>query len=99
MNSLATVTNPDKKFSKITIINNELGLHARPAAMIAKLVSNAKSYIHIIKNGQQADASSIIDILTLACSKGSKVTVKIDNMQDVDILDQIIDLIKKGFGE
>jgi phosphocarrier protein HPr len=97
--STSTVKHSGKLFSKVAIINNELGLHARPAGMIAKLAANAKADIYICKNENQADASSIIDILTLACSQGSKVTVKIDNMQDVDILDRIIDLIEKGFGE
>lgn len=89
----------EKKLSKVAVIKNELGLHARPAAMIAKLASNAKSDIYILKNGQEANASSIIDILTLACPKGSKIKIKIDNIQDMKILYQIFDLIEKGFGE
>jgi len=89
----------EKNLSKVAVIKNELGLHARPAAMIAKLASNAKSDIYILKNGQEADASSIIDILALACPKGSKIKIRIDNIQDMKILYQIFDLIEKGFGE
>lgn len=96
---LSAVTNSDSKLSKVAIVNNELGLHARPAAMIAKLASKASSDIYIEKNGEKADASSIIDVLTLMCSKGAKLTIKIDNMQDIHVLDCIIDLIEKGFGE
>jgi len=99
LSTLSAVINSDSKFSKVAIINNELGLHARPAAMIAKLASKAKSDIYIEKNGENADASSIIDVLTLMCSKGSKLTIKIENMHDIHVLDCIIDLIEKGFGE
>ena len=48
---------------------------------------------------ERVDASSIIDILSLACSKGSKITLKIDEESDIDILNEIIELIKKGFLE
>ncbi len=85
--------------SRDVVIINELGLHARPAAGIAKIAQNAESKVWIIKDGQKADASSIIDILTFACTKGSKITLKIDNRSDSDILNAIVKLIERGFGE
>ena len=78
---------------------NELGLHARPAAMIANLAINAQSDVWLFKNGEQVDASSIIDILSLACGKGADVTLKIENPEDMNILNEIINLFEKGFGE
>lgn len=91
--------NPPKKVSKKFIIINDLGLHARPAAMIAKLAQNAKSRVSIIRENEWADASSIIDILTLSCLKGTEITVQIDDRADIDILNNIAALIEKGFGE
>jgi phosphocarrier protein len=80
-------------------ITNAFGLHARAAAKIAKLVQNVKSKVWIIKAGEKADASSIIDILTLACEKGSKITLKIDDQSDLEILNKLADLVESGFGE
>lgn len=80
-------------------ITNDFGLHARSAAKIAKLVQYVKSKVWIIKDGEKADASSIIDILTLACEKGSKITVKIDDPSNIEILNHIVELIESGFGE
>lgn len=80
-------------------ITNAFGLHARAAAKIAKLVQNVKSKVWIIKEGEKADASSIIDILTLACEKGSKITLKIDDQSDLEILNKLADLVESGFGE
>lgn len=80
-------------------ITNAFGLHARAAAKIAKLVQNVKSKVWIIKEGEKADASSIIDILTLACEKGSKITLKIDDPSDLEILNKLADLVESGFGE
>ena len=82
----------------MTIIN-DLGLHARSAAKIAKLVQNVKSNVWIFKDGKMADASSIIDILTLVCPKGSTITLKIDDQSDLGILNDLVQLIESGFGE
>ncbi len=85
--------------SRDVVIINELGLHARSAAGIAKLAQNANSKVWLIRGKERVDASSIIDILSLACSKGSKITLEIDEESDIEILNEIIELIKKGFGE
>lgn len=85
--------------SKNVLIINELGLHARSAARIAKLAQNANSKVWLIRGKERVDASSIIDILSLACPKGSKITLEITEESDIDILNEIIELVKKGFGE
>ncbi|MBW2592162.1 MAG: HPr family phosphocarrier protein [Deltaproteobacteria bacterium] len=82
----------------VTIVN-ELGLHARSAGKIAAIVKNARSNVWIIKEGERADAASVIDILTLACAKGSKITIKIDDPADLNVLNAIAKLIGQGFGE
>ena len=89
----------DIEFSKKVVIINELGLHARSAAKIAQLAQNAKSTIWVIKDNEKADASSIIDILTLACPKGSKIALSADSQLDIDIINEIIALVKRGFEE
>jgi phosphocarrier protein len=78
---------------------NELGLHARSAAKIAELASEATSNVWVQKNQERADARSILDILALACEKGSKLTIVIDDLSDMEILNRIVDLVINGFGE
>ena len=85
--------------SRDVTISNELGLHARAAAKIVKIARNSKTKVWLIKDGQKADASSVIDILSLACPKGSTITIKIDGRSDSDILNAIAILVEKGFGE
>lgn len=87
------------EITKDTIIINELGLHARSAAKIAELAKNAKSGIWVQKGTEKANAKSIIDILTLACEKGSRIQIVIDDASDMDTLNRIIDLVETGFGE
>ncbi|MGD2029098.1 MAG: HPr family phosphocarrier protein [Desulfobacterales bacterium] len=85
--------------SKNVTITNPLGLHARSAAKIAKLVKKARSKVWIVKDKYKADASRIIDILSLAGMKDSKLTLLIDDPSDIDILNDLAQLIENGFGE
>jgi len=78
---------------------NELGLHARSAAKIAELARDAKAKVWVQKNEERVDARSILDILTLACEKGSKLTIVIDDRSDMETLNRIAALVKNGFGE
>lgn len=88
-----------KILSRRTTIVNQLGMHARPAAMIAKLAQNADTVVWIGDGENRADASSIIDILSLGCSKGYEVLLETENEEDIPILDSIKELIETGFGE
>jgi phosphocarrier protein HPr len=81
------------------VVVNESGFHARTAAQIAKLAQQANSGIWLIKDGEKVDASSIIDILTLACGKGCRVTFTVENQSDATILHNIVKLVESGFGE
>lgn len=48
---------------------------------------------------KQVDATSVIDILTLACAKGETVIVTVDTESDIHILESLVALIESGFGE
>ena len=89
----------ENNLSREAIVKNELGLHARPAAMIARLAIKAKSDVWLCREDERVDASSIIDILSLACLKGTEVTLKIETPGDMDILNEIINLFENNFEE
>lgn len=93
------MNHPAGQVSKAVVINNPLGLHARAAAKIAARVKHVKSKVWIIKDGEKADASSVIEILTLACAQGSKITITIDDPSDAHILNDLVQLVESGFGE
>jgi len=82
----------------VTVVN-DLGLHARSASKIAELAMQATSTVWVQRNEERVDAWSILDILTLACEKGSKLTIGIEDRADMPILKRIVDLVKNGFGE
>jgi phosphocarrier protein HPr len=87
------------KLRRNVTICNELGLHARAAARVARLAEQAGGGVFIIKDGEEADATSILDIISLYCPCGTEVTVRITDPDDVKILNHIARLIETGFGE
>jgi len=88
----------DIKSRTLTIVN-DLGLHARSAAKLAKLAEEASRGVWIQKNGDTADATSMLDIMALACPKGTEITVRIDDEADMETLERIVELVRSGFGE
>lgn len=82
----------------VTILN-DLGLHARAAAKLAKAAIRADKNVWLEFGDEQVDAKQVIDILMLAAAKGDTVTVRIEQVADAQVLDGIIQLINDGFGE
>jgi phosphocarrier protein HPr len=82
-----------------TIILNDLGMHARPAAKIAQMALTAKKNIWLFDGKNRADADSIIDILTLCAQKGSRIHIQAESCEDAAVLEQIKSFFDDGFGE
>jgi phosphocarrier protein HPr len=87
------------ELSRRLTIPNELGLHARAAAQIARLAETAQSKVFIIKDGHEVDGTDMLDIMSLYCPCGTEVTVRITDPVDAKILNRIAQLIEAGFGE
>lgn len=84
-----------------TVIANQLGLHARAAA---KLVSTASRFagettITSVQNGMKANCKSIMGVMMLGASKGTKVIIKAQGSDASDALDALIQLINNKFDE
>lgn len=66
------------------IITDEIGIHARPAGLLVKAISQYESNITIKRNGQEGNAKSIIGIMTLGVKKGDEVTFLIDGTDEAE---------------
>ena len=64
-------------------IVNRLGVHARPAALIAQESGKFKSTIFLIKDGIEINAKSIMGVMMLAAEKGSKLTLTITGEDEI----------------
>jgi phosphocarrier protein HPr len=80
-------------------IVNELGLHARAAAKLVRLAEGFASTIEVAKEGQRADAKSIMGLLLLCGIRGSKLTVRASGADAAEAIQAIGELIGGRFGE
>lgn len=80
-------------------IKNKLGLHARAAALFVQLSNKFSSEIAVEKNGQEVNGKSIMGILILAATQGSKVTLKVEGPDAQAAMEALGKLIDDGFGE
>ncbi len=86
-------------FTKTLKIRNKFGIHARPAALIVKTSNKFTAKIMLEKDGNTASGNSIIGLLTLEGSPGSKVKVTASGADAAEALSSIEELFKNNFLE
>jgi phosphocarrier protein len=87
------------KIIKRLEIKNRLGLHARAAALLVQTVNKFVAQVSFSKDGQIADGRSIMGVLTLAATQGSKIQVEATGEDAERAVRAIEKLIDKKFNE
>ena len=82
----------------VTIIN-KLGLHARASAKLNALAQTFEARITLEREGQQADAKSIMSIMMLAASKGTEIALEVEGPDEEAAFAAIRQLIDNRFDE
>jgi phosphocarrier protein len=75
-------------------IKNKLGVHARAAALLVQTVNRFSAQVTFSKDGQTTDGRSIMGVLTLAATQGSKIQVEAtgdDAERAVRAIERLID--------
>ncbi|HYO97140.1 MAG TPA: HPr family phosphocarrier protein [Polyangiaceae bacterium] len=80
-------------------VSNKLGLHARAATKLVQLASRFPCEIVISRAGQAANAKSVMGVLLLCGSKGSKLELEATGAEAEDAIAQLGALIQGRFGE
>jgi len=79
---------------------NRLGLHARAAAKLVHLAAGFESRVALVApDGEEIDAKSILGILLLAASQGSRLVLRCDGVDERRAADEIRALFVARFGE
>jgi len=81
------------------IVQNTLGIHARPAGRIVSIAGSSQSSVDLIYSGQRVNAKSILNLMMLAIEPGSEVEFIIDGSDEQKTADQLTDLFKNKFYE
>ena len=80
-------------------IINKLGLHARASTKLTQTASQYKSEVWLERNNRRVNAKSIMGVMMLAASKGSKVVVEASGPDEAAALESLLALINNCFGE
>jgi phosphocarrier protein HPr len=83
---------------RVTILN-KLGLHARAAAKFVTLASSFSSEIDITKDQQTVNGKSIMGVMMLAASRGTRLTLTIHGEDEEAAAVSLQRLIDEKFGE
>ena len=83
----------------IYVVNNSLGIHARPAALLAQCCINFKSAVMVAKDDLKADGDNVLQILALGAKKGDTLKVTIDGEDEEAAEKAINELLHGAFEE
>lgn len=81
------------------VIQNQLGLHARPAAKFVKTVEKFHAEITVKKDSEMVNGKSIIGLLTLAAGRGTKLVIEAEGDDATEAVDAIQTLAEVNFYE
>ncbi len=87
------------KISQKVKIRNPLGLHTRPATMIAKLLQSCRSSVSFTYRKETINARSIMSILMLAASKNSQITIAVEGEDANETMEKLVLAFENKFGE
>ena len=80
-------------------IRNRLGLHARAAARFVHTANRYRSHVTVSRGSEAMDGKSILGILLLAASQGTRLLVSADGDDEEACVTALAGLVENGFGE
>ena len=86
-------------FSKEVVVQNQVGLHARPATFFIQKANSFKSSIWVEKDDCRVNAKSLLGVLSLGITKGTTINLIADGIDEVVAVDALSELIDKEFVE
>ena len=86
-------------FVKDVTVQDQVGLHARPATFFIQKANSYKSSIWVEKDDRRVNAKSLLGVLSLGIAKGMTVTLIADGQDEDNALDGLSTLIDTGFAD
>ena len=85
--------------SKEVVINNQVGIHARPATFFIQKANEFKSSIWVEKEERRVNAKSLLGVLSLGIVKGTEITIIADGTDEEEAIATLSALIDSDFSE
>ena len=85
-------------YSKTAIVNNEVGLHARPATFFIQKANEFKCSIWVEVEERRVNAKSLLGVLSLGIVKGTEITLIANGFDEEDAVEALVALLDSDFG-
>ena len=91
----------NETLSKVLLVQNKMGIHARPAAMIVRIANTYTGEVWVDKDDEQVHGKSIMGLMMLAAGKDSKLTIRTEGPLDSaeEMLLELEELFARRFEE
>lgn len=86
-------------YMKEAVVNNQVGLHARPATFFIQKANEFKSSVWVEKDERRVNAKSLLGVLSLGIVKGTAINLIADGADEKDAVEALVELISTNFSE
>ena len=86
-------------YVKEVTVENQVGLHARPATFFIQKANEYKSSIWVEKEERRVNAKSLLGVLSLGIVKGTSINLIADGPDEKEAVEALIELISSNFSE
>lgn len=86
-------------YSKDVMVQNQVGLHARPATFFIQKANEFRSSIWIEKEERRVNAKSLLGILSLGIIGGTQIKIVADGADEQAAVNALVELVESGFSE
>ncbi len=86
-------------YVKDVVVQNQVGLHARPATFFIQKANEFKSPIWVEREERRVNAKSLLGVLSLGILGGSEIRIIADGPDEQAAVDGLVELVESGFAE
>ena len=84
-------------YVKDVTVQNQVGLHARPATFFIQKSNEFKSSIWVEKDERRVNAKSLLGVLSLGIIGGTDITIIADGVDEEEAVNALVKLVESGF--
>ncbi len=85
--------------SKEIVVQNQVGLHARPATFFIQKANEFTSSIWISREDRKVNAKSLLGVLSLGVTRGTSITLTAEGADEDMAISELADLVQSNFAE
>ena len=86
-------------YIKEVTVNNQVGLHARPATFFIQKANEFRSSIWVEREDRRINAKSLLGVLSLGITESTPIKILADGSDEQEAVDALVALVESGFAE